>query len=201
MIRRILVVTAAMALATAALTGCGDQSAPVAAPPSATGVAPVTTSLPEPSVAAPPGTGTPQTQQVTKSESAPVTVVDPAGFAQEGNGIAWVSPSGKIFCRIAEGQYSSGCQSGSAPIPAGADCVTPSFTIDQLSKGFYLNPGLVTPTCFNQGTFGSENSKVLGYNESISSGGFTCTSRMDAMVCDAGGGHGFSLSMQAATWN
>jgi hypothetical protein len=73
--------------------------------------------------------------------------------------------------------------------------------VDMLSKGFYLEPGKVTPTCFNQGVFGVENAQPLEYNTSITFNGMTCFSRVEAMICDAGGGHGFVLSMQQATSN
>lgn len=70
-----------------------------------------------------------------------------------------------------------------------------------MSKGFFLDPGKVTPMCFNQGAFGVENAQPLDYNTSISHLGYTCYSRVEAMICDAGSGHGFVLSMQQATSN
>ena len=55
--------------------------------------------------------------------------------------------------------------------------------------------------CFNQGAFGVQDARSLDYNTSISFNGYTCYSRVEAMICDAGSGHGFVLSMQQATWN
>lgn len=128
--------------------------------------------------------------------------MDPALFADTGGygGVVFNSPSKKIYCRIAEGEYSSGCQSGTAPVPVGANCTNPTFTVDQLSKGFFLMPDKVVPTCFNQGVFGSEFPHTLQYNESISWNGFTCTSRESGMFCATSNGHGFELSDEIATW-
>lgn len=86
-------------------------------------------------------------------------------------------------------------------MPDGADCDKPPFSADEMSKGFFLDPGKVTPMCFNQGAFGVENAQPLDYNTSISHLGYTCYSRVEAMICDAGDGHGFVLSMQQATSN
>lgn len=164
------------ACAIAALTACGttnDEAAP--------SLSSATSS--QPTTAVPPT----------------VTAVDPADFAMETrDGVEWVSPSRNIYCHITEGEFSSGCQAADAPVPDGANCTNPTFTVDQLSKGFFMSPNKATPNCFNQGVFGGDPDQILPYDHSISYNGFTCTSREDAMMCDAGGGHGFVLSMQEA---
>lgn len=204
-------------LTTAALTACGNQDAPAAAPP--TSAAAQIPASPQVTVAAPTDStdgdaeGGTEATQATESNptaadpannTAPLTPVDPARYSAYGNQVGWKSPSGNIYCKIGNGPFSSGCQSSSAPVPDGAeaDCAPNStFSVDMLSKGFYLEPGKVTPTCFNQGVFGVENAQPLEYNTSITFNGMTCFSRVEAMICDAGGGHGFVLSMQQATSN
>ncbi|MDJ0004321.1 MULTISPECIES: hypothetical protein [Nocardiaceae] len=211
MIRRsaLLASTAALAFA---LTACGGDEAPAAAPTPASNAASAIPAPPQVTIANPPVETTdtataPETADSSQSSAnpvnntAPITPVDPALYTAYGNEVGWKSPSGKIYCKIGSSEFGSGCQSGDAPVPDGANCVTPSFTIDQLSKGFYMTPGKVTPTCFNQGQFGVENAQTLEYNTSITFNGMTCFSRVEAMVCDAGGGHGFVLSMQQATSN
>ncbi|MDZ7912606.1 MAG: hypothetical protein U5O16_12355 [Rhodococcus sp. (in: high G+C Gram-positive bacteria)] len=204
------------ALAAFTLTACGGEDPPAAAPPPATAAVSQIPAPPQVTIAAPPAgsgddssepaqapaTANPQ-QQVPDpaSNTAPITPVDPARYSAYGNQVGWKSPSGNIYCKIGDSEFSSGCQASDAPVPDGANCDTPSFTIDQLGKGFYMTPGKVTPTCFNQGEFGVENAQPLEYNTSITFNGFTCFSRVEAMVCDAGGGHGFVLSMQQATSN
>lgn len=205
MMRRTFIVLSALA----ALTACGNQNDaadPTAAAPISTvspGVASpgvTTTTASQPAVAAPP-TSTEISNAPTENAVA-ITAVDPADFPMENRaGVAWVSPSGNIYCHITEGEFSSGCQANDAPVPAGANCTNPTFTIDQLTKGFFLAPSKVTPTCFNQGVFGGDPKQILPYDHSISYDGYTCTSREAAMVCDAGGGHGFVLSKEEATWN
>lgn len=182
-------------LAACALVGvaaCGSQPQPApseaiatAAPPSAA----VVTSANSPVASS----------AVTSTPAAPaVTAVDPADFSADGNGIAWTSPTGKIWCRISPGEFGSGCQSYTAPVPDGADCVSPTFTIDQLTKGFYLTPTTVLPTCFNQGVFSTEFPSVLPYDMSVTTDGYTCTSRETGMTCMTPTGHGFEMSMQVA---
>lgn len=213
MIRRLTLAVAAVAVTT--LAACGSQDAPPPASAPTTSAAIQVTAPPQVTIAAPPNGGsdsavTPAPANAQPSavdpadNTAPITPVDPAAFAVPENQVAWKSPSGKIFCKIGTGPFSSGCQSSGAPVPDGAgdDCAPNStFTIDMLSKGFYLEPQSVRPTCFNQGVFGAEDAKVLEYNTSITFNGFTCYSRIEAMICDAGGGHGFVLSMQQATSN
>ncbi|MDV6304487.1 hypothetical protein R3P93_18150 [Rhodococcus cerastii] len=203
-------------LTTAALTACGSQETPAADPAPSTDVGVQMPAPPQVTVAAPTDStggdaeGVAEAPQATESNptasdpannTAPITPVDPARYSAYGNQVGWKSPSGNIYCKIGDIEFSSGCQAADAPIPDGANCVTPSFTIDQLGKGFYMTPGKVTPTCFNQGEFGVENAQPLEYNTSITFNGFTCFSRVEAMICDAGGGHGFVLSMQQATSN
>ncbi|OZD60901.1 hypothetical protein [Rhodococcus sp. 06-1460-1B] len=206
-------------LTTAALTACSSQETPAADPAPSTSAAVQMPAPPQVTIAAPTdsdsddaGTAT-QAPQATESKptaadpannTAPITPVDPATYSVPDNQVAWKSPSGNVYCKIGSGPFSSGCQAADAPVPAGAeaDCApNTTFTVGMLSKGFYLDPGHVTPTCFNQGVFGAEGQKVLEYNTSITSNGFTCFSRVEAMICDAGGGHGFVLSMQQATSN
>ncbi|WP_053068829.1 hypothetical protein [Rhodococcoides fascians] len=134
-------------------------------------------------------------------DSTPITPVDPARYAAINNEVGWKSPSGNVYCKLGFTEFSSGCQATDAPVPDGADCDKPPFSADEMSKGFFLDPGKVTPMCFNQGAFGVENAQPLEYNTSIAYNGYTCYSRVDAMVCDAGDGHGFVLSMQQATSN
>ncbi|WP_156399393.1 hypothetical protein [Rhodococcus sp. Leaf278] len=211
MIRRsaLLASTAALAFA---LTACGGEEAPAAAPTPASNAASAFPAPPQVTIANPPvditdtatapeSTDPAQNPANPVNNTAPITPVDPARYTAYGDQVGWKSPSGKIYCKIGAFEFSSGCQSGDAPVPDGANCVNPSFTIDQLSKGFYMTPGKVTPTCFNQGEFGVENAQTLEYNTSITFNGMTCFSRVEAMICDAGGGHGFVLSMQQATSN
>ncbi|WP_155289645.1 hypothetical protein [Rhodococcoides fascians] len=217
MIRRTALLAAAATLTAVTLTACGSDDAPAAAP--APTAASQNSAPPQVTVAAPTQTsgsnaggesGAPAATESTPTaadpgnNTAPITPVDPASLIVPGNQVAWKSPSGKIYCKIGSGPFSSGCQSSDAPVPDGAeaDCAPNStFSVDMLSKGFYLDPGKVTPTCFNQGVFGAEDAQVLEYNTSVSYNGFTCFSRVEAMICDAGGGHGFVLSMQQATSN
>ncbi|WP_377453880.1 hypothetical protein [Rhodococcoides fascians] len=218
MFRRTALLAATAALAFA-LTACGNEDTPAAAstpapsaasqipaPPQVTIAAPSNTAGNSPGgeAEAPAATESTPTAADPEDNTAPITPVDPASLIVPGNQVAWKSPSSKIYCKIGTGPFSSGCQSSSAPVPDGAeaDCAPNStFSVDMLSKGFYLDPGKVTPTCFNQGGFGAEDAKVLEYNTSVSYNGFTCFSRVEAMICDAGGGHGFVLSMQQATSN
>ena len=190
-----------------ALTGCSSSDDPTTAMPSVipTGVAgaPATSTAAAPQVTVSPQpsnseTDSPATPSV---DSAPITPVDPARYAAINNEVGWKSPSGNIYCKLGTTAFSSGCQATDAPVPDGADCDKPPFAADEMSKGFFLDPGRVTPMCFNQGAFGVENAQSLDYNTSISHLGYTCYSRVDAMVCNAGGGHGFVLSMQQATSN
>nr|WP_296775532.1 hypothetical protein [Rhodococcus sp. (in: high G+C Gram-positive bacteria)] len=188
-------------LAACALVGvaaCGSQPQP--APSEA-----IATAAPSQAIA----TAAPPTTAVATSSNSPAmsstatstpaaTAVDPADFSADGYGIAWESPTGKIWCRIAPGEYGSGCQSYTAPVPDGADCVSPTFTIDQLTKGFYLTPTIVLPTCFNQGVFTTEFPKILPYDMSVTTDGYTCTSRETGMTCTTPTGHGFEMSMQVA---
>ncbi len=127
------------------------------------------------------------TIQATNTDSAEpregLHAVDPAVLSADGNGITWVSPSGNIWCRISEGEYGSGCQARDAPVPNGATCVNPTFTVEQLSKGFYLHPDSVQPACFNQGVFTTEHPTALEYGQSVTTGGYTCISRRSGMAC------------------
>ena len=207
----------AAVLTAAALTACGNQDAPAADPAPTTGIAAQIPAPPQVTIAAPSATGSEASVESSEapaatgataadpaSNTAPITPADPARYSAYGDQVGWKSPSGNIYCKIGTGPFSSGCQSSSAPVPDGAeaDCAPNStFSVDMLSKGFYLEPGKVTPTCFNQGVFGVENAQPLEYNTSITFNGMTCFSRVEAMICDAGGGHGFVLSMQQATSN
>ncbi|OZF33032.1 hypothetical protein CH294_18045 [Rhodococcus sp. 14-2483-1-1] len=211
MFRRTALLAASASVAFA-MTACGNEDAPAAAPTPAPSAASQIAAPPQVTIANPPvdttdtasapeATDPAQTGANPVNNTDPITPVDPARYTAYGNEVGWKSPSGKIYCKIGSTEFGSGCQSGDAPVPDGANCVTPSFTIDQLSKGFYMTPGKVTPTCFNQGEFGVENAQTLEYNTSITFNGMTCFSRVEAMICDAGGGHGFVLSMQQATSN
>ncbi|WP_415977012.1 hypothetical protein [Rhodococcus sp. 077-4] len=207
----------AAVLTTAALTACGSQEAPAADSAPTASVAAQIPAPPQVTIAAPSNTGgddsdasaeAPATSSPKGADpannTAPITPVDTSPYSVHGNEVAWKSPSGNIHCKIGSGPFSSGCQSAVAPVPDGSgdDCApNTTFTVDMLSKGFYLDPGKVTPTCFNQGVFAFEDAKALEYNTSITFNGFTCFSRVEAMICDAGGGHGFVLSMQQATSN
>ncbi len=203
------VALAAIAFIGVLLTGCSSSDEPTNAMPSviptvvagapatSTEAGPQVTVAPQPS-GSQSETGSATTPSV---DSAPITPVDPARYAAINNEVGWKSPSGNIYCKLGSTAFSSGCQATDAPVPDGADCDKPPFSADEMSKGFFLDPGKVTPMCFNQGAFGVENAQSLDYNTSISHLGYTCYSRVDAMVCDAGSGHGFVLSMQQATSN
>lgn len=192
-----------------ALTGCSNSDEPTDAMPSviptvvAGAPATSTEAAPQVTVAPQPGGSASETDSApTPSvDSAPITPVDPTRYAAVNDEVGWKSPSGNIYCKLGSTAFSSGCQATDAPVPDGADCDKPPFSADEMSKGFFLDPGKVTPMCFNQGAFGVENAQSLDYNTSISHLGYTCYSRVDAMVCDAGSGHGFALSMQQATSN
>ncbi|MDQ0284140.1 hypothetical protein [Rhodococcoides fascians] len=200
---------AAIAFIGVLLTGCSSSDEPTDAMPSviptvvAGAPATSTEAAPQVTVAPQPGGSASETNSVTTPsvDSAPIVPVDPARFAAINNEVGWKSPSGNIYCKLGSTAFSSGCQATDAPVPDGADCNKPPFSADEMSKGFFLDPGKVTPMCFNQGAFGVQNARSLDYNTSISHFGYTCYSRADAMVCDAGGGHGFVLSMQQATSN
>lgn len=116
-----------------------------------------------------------------------------------GGDVAFVSPSGNIWCRLGAAQYTAGCQAEKAPIPAGADCAgSEMYPRDTLSRGFILGPDSVTPSCFNQGIFTSPEKRVLAYGSSVSANGYTCVSRVEGVTCTTGAGRGFVLSMQEA---
>lgn len=185
--RRALVAVAALIT----LAACGSQTTDPAATPSAATVTPA---------GAPTQPAAPETEIYSAEpiQAAP-TEVDPDDYAVEGRpAVAWVSPTGQISCRLATKSEESGCQSRSAPVPDGANCVNPTFTVDQLSKGFVLQNDTVTPLCFNQGVFSYENARELPYDQSITFDGATCTSRESGMTCTDSLGHGFVLSMQEA---
>ncbi|WP_052070869.1 DUF6636 domain-containing protein [Rhodococcoides fascians] len=203
--RRVAIVV--LAFIGALLTGCSSSDDPTASMPSVipTVVAGVsatsTAAAPQVTVAPQPSNSEPDSPATPSADAAPITPVDPARYAAVNNEVGWKSPSGNIYCKLGSTAFSSGCQATDAPVPDGADCDKPPFSADEMSKGFFLDPGKVTPMCFNQGAFGVENAQSLDYNTSISHLGYTCYSRVDAMVCDAGSGHGFVLSMQQATSN
>ena len=206
---RTSIVFAAAACAGQILGGCSNSSAPTDAMPSVipTVVVGVPTTSADAAAQPSPTQATSGTEPQSGSaptpsvDSAPITPVDPARYAAINNEVGWKSPSGNIYCKLGSTDFSSGCQATDAPVPDGADCDKPPFSADEMSKGFFLDPGKVTPMCFNQGAFGVENAQPLDYNTSISHLGYTCYSRVEAMICDAGDGHGFVLSMQQATWN
>ena len=206
---RTSIVFAAAACAGLILGGCSNSSAPTDAMPSVIPTVVVGVPTTSADAAAPPsptrstsGTEPQSGSAPTPSiDSAPITPVDPARYAAINNEVGWKSPSGNIYCKLGSTDFSSGCQATDAPVPDGADCDKPPFSADEMSKGFFLDPGKVTPMCFNQGAFGVENAQPLDYNTSISHLGYTCYSRVEAMICDAGDGHGFVLSMQQATSN
>ncbi|QII05540.1 hypothetical protein BH93_09275 [Rhodococcoides fascians A25f] len=173
--------------------------------PTVVGGAPTASNDASPPVSSvqPPISSEPDSGSVTtpSTETTPITPVDPTRYAAINNEVGWKSPSGNVYCKLGSTEFSSGCQATDAPVPDGADCDKPPFSADEMSKGFFLDSGRVTPMCFNQGAFGVENAQPLDYNTSISFNGYTCYSRVEAMICDAGDGHGFVLSMQQATWN
>ncbi|MDV6263787.1 hypothetical protein [Rhodococcoides yunnanense] len=207
-IRSVVVSATAVTCAGLVLTGCSSSTAPTDAMPSViptvvAGAPATSTDATAPSIAPPPsddepGSGSAATPTVG---SEPITPVDPTRYAAINDQVGWKSPSGNVYCKLGSTDFSSGCQATDAPVPDGADCDKPPFSADEMSKGFFLDPGRVTPMCFNQGAFGVDNAQSLDYNTSISSNGYTCYSRVEAMICDAGGGNGFVLSMQQATWN
>ncbi|OZC89844.1 hypothetical protein CH254_10000 [Rhodococcus sp. 06-412-2C] len=208
-IRTTIFSVSAVTCAGFALTGCNSSTEPTDAMPSviptvvAGAPATSTDATAAPSSAQPPSDAEPGSGSAatTSSDSAPITPVDPTRYAAINNEVGWKSPSGNVYCKLGSTEFSSGCQATDAPVPDGADCDKPPFSADEMSKGFFLDPGRVTPMCFNQGAFGVDNAQPLEYNTSISFNGYTCYSRVEAMICDAGGGHGFVLSMQQATWN
>ncbi|OZC67226.1 hypothetical protein CH251_21445 [Rhodococcus sp. 06-462-5] len=206
---RTSIISAAAACAGLVLVGCSNSSAPTDAMPSVipTVVVGVPTTSADAAAQPSPTQATSGTESQSGSaptpsiDSAPITPADPARYAAINNEVGWKSPSGNIYCKLGSTAFSSGCQATDAPVPDGADCDKPPFSADEMSKGFFLDPGKVTPMCFNQGAFGVENAQPLDYNTSISHLGYTCYSRVEAMICDAGSGHGFVLSMQQATSN
>ncbi|OZF33031.1 hypothetical protein CH294_18040 [Rhodococcus sp. 14-2483-1-1] len=207
-IRTVSFLAAAVTCAGLVLTGCSNSTEPTDGMPSViptvvVGAPTESTDAAAPPIAQPssdnePGSGSPATPT---TGSASITPVDAARYSAINNEVGWKSPSGNVYCKLGSTAFSSGCQATNAPVPDGADCDKPPFSADEMSKGFFLDPGQVTPMCFNQGAFGVENAQPLEYNTSISFNGYTCYSRVEAMVCDAGVGHGFVLSMQQATWN
>ncbi|WP_298446198.1 hypothetical protein [Gordonia sp. (in: high G+C Gram-positive bacteria)] len=114
--------------------------------------------------------------------------------------VAFVSPTGNVWCRLGKEQYTAGCQAKTAPIPAGADCRgSAEYPASMLSRGFVLSGETVTPSCFNQGVFTSPERKPLPYGYTITDNGYTCTSRESGVTCTTPSGeHGFVLSMQEA---
>ncbi len=213
--RTTTIVVATATATMAILAGCTTADSPTgagtsAAPPGIdTSMMPTTGNdvAPSPPPATPTTTSMTNTGtiQATNTDSAEpregLHAVDPAVLSADGNGITWVSPSGNIWCRISEGEYGSGCQARDAPVPNGATCVNPTFTVEQLSKGFYLHPDSVQPACFNQGVFTTEHPTALEYGQSVTTGGYTCISRRSGMACTtAGGDHGFELSTETASW-
>ncbi|MCZ4078421.1 hypothetical protein O1W68_10755 [Rhodococcus sp. H36-A4] len=184
-------IAAAVAAAIAMLTGCTAVDGSNGTGTSASTPALTVTTDPEP---------VESTDTNVADPSNDVRAVDPSSLSADGYGIAWVSPSGNIWCRISEGTYGSGCQARDAPVPDGANCVNPTFTVEQLSKGFYLHPDSVEPSCFNQGVFTTEHPTVLEYGQSVTTGGYTCVSRRSGMACATDNGHGFELSAESAPW-
>ncbi|WP_037163580.1 DUF6636 domain-containing protein [Rhodococcoides fascians] len=180
---------AIIALSVVAFSGCASSDDVAAPSPGATSTSRT------PAAPTTPTAPTAPTEQVEQVEQ-----VDPATLAADGNGIAWTSPTKNISCRISSDTYGSGCQSRDAPVPRGAACTNPTFTVDELSKGFFLHPDRVEPTCFNQGVFASEFPVVLEYDQSVTFDGYTCTSRRTAMMCSTANGHGFELSRETANW-
>lgn len=130
------------------------------------------------------------------------TVADPEAYRSGGSNVgdvAFVSPTGNIWCRLGAERYTAGCQAKYAPIPAGADCTgTDMYPLSTLSRGFFLQGDKVTPSCFNQGIFTSSERNVLAYGYSISDNGYTCYSRTTGITCKTPAGNGFVLSMQEA---
>ncbi|MFT4200981.1 DUF6636 domain-containing protein [Gordonia sp. (in: high G+C Gram-positive bacteria)] len=122
-----------------------------------------------------------------------------AGGSLDGD-VAFVSPTGNVWCRLGRERYTAGCQAVKAPVPAGARCVgTRDYPVDQLTRGFFLDGETVTPACFNQGVFSSPEHKRLPYGYTITGNGYTCTSRTTGITCNTPSGeHGFVLSMQEA---
>ncbi|WP_052077543.1 hypothetical protein [Rhodococcoides fascians] len=204
---RAVVSALSITCAALALTGCNSSTAPTDAMPSVIPTvvagAPTTSTGASEQPSRPPISNDPDSGSVATPsiDSAPITPVDPTRYAAINNEVGWKSPSGNVYCKLGSTEFSSGCQATNAPVPDGADCDKPPFSADEMSKGFFLDTGRVTPMCFNQGAFGVENAQPLDYNTSISFNGYTCYSRVEAMICDAGDGHGFVLSMQQATWN
>jgi hypothetical protein len=130
-----------------------------------------------------------------------IQAVDPDAFRPGGyqGDVVFTSPTGNIWCRLGKGDYNAGCQARHAPVPPGADCDgNEYYPADMLSRGFYLFPNSVLPTCFNQGVFTAEHAKALPYGKSISANGYTCVSRVTEMTCLNPAEHGFQLSMQFA---
>lgn len=195
---RKLALVAAVAAAMS-VSACGGQAEPTSdsLTTSAGSQPALTTSLPTLTRTS---SAAPVTETVTETASAPdapVTAVDPSTF-EDGNGISWTSPTGNIACRISSLDYGSGCQAADAPVPPGASCTNSTFTVDQLTKGFFMKQSTIEPACFNQGVFYSQTPKVLQYNQSIAMNGYTCASREDGMTCTNDGGFGFQLSAQVA---
>ncbi|MFT3715076.1 MAG: hypothetical protein QM774_03760 [Gordonia sp. (in: high G+C Gram-positive bacteria)] len=181
------------------IAGCGNSD-PAASPSTVTVTESASPAPGAPSDSGSAGSGASTAPGPPKGSQ--LTNANPDDFRSDGyqGDVAFVSPSGNVWCRLGAGQYSAGCQAEKAPIPAGADCRGNDMNpVDSLTRGFYLDGEKVTPSCFNQGVFASPERKPLPYGYTITANGYTCTSREDGMTCNTPSGeHGFVLSMQEA---
>ncbi len=103
------------------------------------------------------------------------------------------APSGNINCLIATGDYAEVRCDMSDLTPtyrqAPPDCDLDwgaSFAVGPSSRQGYL-------ACVGD-TVISPDAVVLGYGQSLSLGGFDCTSEKTGMTCTNPGGHGFTIA-------
>lgn len=103
------------------------------------------------------------------------------------------SPTGNISCLIATGEYAvARCDMSS---------LTPSFTTPppdcDLDWGSSFEVGLSSRkgvlACVGD-SVADPSAVTLGYGETLSLGGFDCTSERSGMTCTNPAGHGFTLS-------
>jgi hypothetical protein len=108
------------------------------------------------------------------------------------------SPSGNIHCLIATGDYAEArCDMRS---------LTPSFTTQppdcDLDWGSSFAVGLSSRkgvlACVGD-TVADPSAVELGYGQTLSLGGFDCTSERSGMTCTNPAGHGFTISKARQT--
>jgi hypothetical protein len=103
------------------------------------------------------------------------------------------SPSGNIHCLIATGEY--------AVARCDMTSLTPSFTTPPPDCDLDWGGSFEVTLTARQGSLGCVGDTVadpsaveLGYGQTLSLGGFDCTSERSGMTCTNPAGHGFTLS-------